>query len=145
MNRDIATIASAMTPFPHCIEKTETVKEAKVLMIRNEIRHLPVMDGLKIVGIISDRDVTLATAIARDWNIENDILVEDICVFDPYIVDLHASLEEVAGEMASRKIGSAIVTKNDRLAGIFTSTDACESLRKLLAAKRSSSIPDEIA
>ena len=44
-------------------------------------------------------------------------------------------LQRVVAEMAHRRIGSALITKDGRLAGIFTATDACRCLAELLAGR----------
>jgi acetoin utilization protein AcuB len=54
---------------------------------------------------------------------------------DPYVVDAHSPLDEVLEHMATHHLGSALVTTRGRLAGIFTSIDACraycEHLRRI--------------
>lgn len=45
------------------IESTATMNEAEKMMRLNGFRHLPVSDGEKLVGIISDRDIKLATVV----------------------------------------------------------------------------------
>jgi CBS domain-containing protein len=48
------------------------------------------------------------------------------------VVEMSAPLDEVAGEMAARHIGSAIVVRHGRLAGIFSAVDACRLLAEIL-------------
>jgi len=52
--------------------------------------------------------------------------VEDAYIPDPYVVDLEERLDTVLAELARRHIGSVLVTRCGKLAGIFTATDACE-------------------
>jgi len=53
------------------------------------------------------------------------LFVRDAFVADAYVVDSHEPLDGVLEHLASHHIGSALVTKSGRLAGIFTTTDAC--------------------
>jgi CBS domain-containing protein len=53
-------------------------------------------------------------------------------VRDAYIVDLETPLDEVLDHMAANQIGSAIVTRQGKLAGVFTTTDACRSFAEFL-------------
>ena len=53
------------------------------------------------------------------------VLVADIYIADPYVVDLETPLDEVLLEMAARHVGSVLVTRHGKLAGVFTVTDAC--------------------
>ena len=53
------------------------------------------------------------------------LTVEDAMVDEPYTVDMETPLVLVLETMASRHIGAALVTRRGRLAGIFTTRDAC--------------------
>ena len=46
-------------------------------------------------------------------------------VSDAYIVDLDTRLDEVLAHMAEHHLGSAIITREGKLVGVFTTTDAC--------------------
>ena len=63
------------------------------------------------------------------------ITVEDVMVDDPYVVDIETSLITVLDELADRHIGTALVTKDGRLAGIFSTGDACRELAERLKAE----------
>jgi CBS domain-containing protein len=95
-----------------------------------------------IVGLVTDRDIKLVLGPDFGYPSEKELKVRDACVEDPYIVLASTPVATVAGTMAKRHIGSAIITKNEKLVGVFTSTDACRALAKLLgppeAAGRSS-------
>ena len=58
--------------------------------------------------------------------------VEDFCSLDPYMVDDDTPAATVLEEMAKRHIGSVIILSQGCLAGIFTVTDACALLARLL-------------
>ncbi len=53
---------------------------------------------------------------------------------ESYVVDAQTPLDEVLDHMASHRIGSALVTSNGELAGIFTATDACRAFAEFLRA-----------
>jgi CBS domain-containing protein len=53
-------------------------------------------------------------------------------VKDCYIVDLATPLAAVLRHMAEHRIGSAVVTRRDKLAGVFTATDACRAFADYL-------------
>lgn len=52
---------------------------------------------------------------------------------DVYVVPPSAPLKDVVKEMADRKLGSAVVAQGSRVVGVFTTTDALETLAELLA------------
>jgi acetoin utilization protein AcuB len=122
------TLKAAMSPFPYSIAIDAAVEEARHLMSQHNVRHLPVVDGQRLVGIVSDRDLRVLFCAA---NIA-DFKVRDVYVAEPYVVELDTPLECVLGEMADRQIGAALVTRNGKLAGIFTAVDACRSFETFL-------------
>lgn len=125
------TVAGAMSPFPYSIRPDQTLREARAMMMDNDIHHLPVTLDDDILGVISDGDVFVAGNLAPKGAAETR--VESIYSPDPYVVDIHTPLEQVARHMADRRIGSAVVTRHGKLAGILTHTDMCRALAELLA------------
>jgi len=121
-----------MTPFPYSIDLQASLAEAEAQMVEHAIHHLPVTSARQLVGVITQRDLLAARARAGRTNGVGS--VADVCVEDPYVVDLDTPLDEVLLEMAARHVGSALVTRRGRLAGVFTASDACrafgEDLRK---------------
>ena len=116
-----------MTPFPYSIALDATLKEAEELMEEHNIRHLPVTRGHDVVGIVTQRDIVAAQARGQADCGELQPAVSDVYVPEVYVVDLSEPLRNVLIEMADRHIGSAIVTRNGKLAGVFTSVDVCRS------------------
>ena len=131
----IPTMAAVMTPFPFSVDVSDSMLRARDLMTEHDVRHLPVVKNHKLLGILTDRD--LKRALDPDLGLppKNELFVRDVYLPDPYIVDDLSPLDDVLEHMAAHHIGSALVTKNGRLAGIFTSTDACrvycEHLRRI--------------
>lgn len=128
-------VASVMTPFPCWIDIDDSVRRARGLMVEHQIRHLPVMRGRSLVGILSDRDLKRALDPTLGLPPEDELFVRDVYVSDPYVVDSNTALDVVLEQMAAQHVGSALVTSHGRLAGILTATDVCrlycDHLRKL--------------
>lgn len=125
-------VVAVMTPFPYSVEAEATVAQALQLMKEHRFRHLPVVEGGKLRGVLSERDVR--SALGRNLGFHNaeHIRVRDIFHDDAFTVDASSPLDEVAQTMAERHIGSALVTKKGKLVGVFTSTDACRVLAQFL-------------
>jgi len=106
-----------------------SVKDVKEHMVKNGYRHVPVLKNNIPVGIITSRDISLINSLKY----QSDFLVSEVMVQDPYCVLTGTSLEEVAYEMSSRKIGSAIVV-NDRgeAESIFTSVDGLNAIIEII-------------
>jgi acetoin utilization protein AcuB len=120
------TIEKVMTPQPHTIGRDQTLATAHEMMQSHDIRHLPVLDGGKLVGVLSQRDLYFVENIAGVDASQDH--VDDAMSTDCYVVPPRASVYEVAATMAERKLGSAVVVDAGRVIGIFTATDALRLL-----------------
>jgi len=134
-----------MTPFPYSIDIDKTVLEARQFMGEQDIRHLPVTEQGALVGITSERDIRLVLGADFDHPPEKQVKVRDIYQDDAYIVDLSKPLDNVLVHMAAHHIGSAIVTRCGKLAGVFTVTDACRHFGEYLRDQFPSGGGDEAA
>src|SRR4029450_4257227 len=110
------------------------LSEARAFMQRRRIRHLPVTSQGTVVGLITDRDIKLVLGPDFAYPPEKELKVRDVCVEDPYIVPASTPVAVVAGTMAKRHIGSAIITKKEKLAGSFTPSERCRALARHTAA-----------
>lgn len=106
------------------VGQEQPVAKARALMEKHAIRHLPVQHGGKLSGIVSLRDVQMFGSAGDSEGIS----VADVMTQDPYLVSPTTPLDEVASEMVRLKYSSAIVTKNGKIEGIFTYTDALRAL-----------------
>jgi acetoin utilization protein AcuB len=122
-----------MTALPHTIPANATLREAEARMAEHRVRHLPVMDQGRVVGMLSDRDLKLAYGI-HGLNPEK-MLVIDACHGGAYVVNPDTPLSEVATVMAEQHYGSAIVCRQGRVVGIFTTVDACRALAAFIDAR----------
>jgi acetoin utilization protein AcuB len=122
-------IGQFMTPLPHTIEFDQPLARAHELMRKHLIRHLPVMQNGKLLGLISIRDLHLIETL-RDVDPE-EVPVEDAMTEEPYTVSPDEPLDEVAAIMADYKLGSALVVEAGQVKGIFTTVDALRALLQL--------------
>jgi len=119
------TTNSVMTPFPYFVQVDDSLLYARDIMVRHRVRHLPVKDGSALAGVLSDRD--LKRALDPDLGLppKDELFVRDVFQPEAYVVESSEPLDNVLDQMATDHIGSALVTKNGHLVGIFTTTDAC--------------------
>jgi acetoin utilization protein AcuB len=135
----IPTVMSVMTPFPHTIDVEQPLEHAREAMRQLEIRHLPVTEEGRLVGVVSEREAAL---VQSSRPLGERLNVSHACLRDAYVVEINEPLDVVAREMARRHTGSALVVKDGRLAGIFTATDACQCLGDLLRSRSGGGSPD---
>ncbi|MDG0816330.1 CBS domain-containing protein [Bdellovibrio svalbardensis] len=128
--KSVPTIEKYMTTAPHTIGSEQSLAKAEKMMADLRIRHLPVLNAGKLVGILSDRDVKLVESF-KDVNPE-EVKISEAFTPDVYMVSPKAPLGEVCAEMALHKYGSVLVVDNHKLVGIFTWVDALEAFNELL-------------
>jgi acetoin utilization protein AcuB len=138
-------ILAYMTPFPYSVEADAPLGEAHAFMRERRIRHLPVTDRGQLAGVLTDRDIKLALGPDLGSPPERELAVRDVFQSESYVVDAATPLLTVAATMAERHVGSALVTRNDKLVGIFTTTDACRALARVLREQHPDQGPDEVA
>jgi acetoin utilization protein AcuB len=110
-----------------------------------QIRHIPVVEKGKVVGILSDRDLKKVFGSLRmnEINALNDNqhvvyavksrLVRTIMRRGVLTIHPNAEAYEAAAVMAKRKIGALPVVKNEKLVGIISATDILKAFVKLSA------------
>jgi acetoin utilization protein AcuB len=123
-----------MTIGPHSIGRDRPLSHAHKLMKTHRIRHLPVLDGGALVGVITERDLNLFDAL-RDGDL-TELTVEDAMSLSVYAVAPETPLEEVVSTMADHKYGCAVVLQAGHVVGIFTTVDVCRALAWLLCSRR---------
>ena len=130
--KKIPTVQSAMTPFPWSIDAGASLREAQHMMRSHEVRHLPVVAHRELIGVITDRDVKRALDPSLGLPPKDELFVDDVMVHDPYLVETTVPLDAVLEEMAEELIGCALVVREGKLVGIFTTTDACREFARYL-------------
>jgi acetoin utilization protein AcuB len=127
MNND-QSVLPYYTIGAHAIEAHQPIALAQEIMQEHGLRHLPVLEEDVVVGEVSERDL-------RVWGLRPALgettSIRHIMIEDPFLIDPGAPLQEVATEMAERKIGCAIVVQGGRLVGMFTVSDAMRALARL--------------
>ncbi|HEX7667536.1 MAG TPA: CBS domain-containing protein [Polyangiaceae bacterium] len=123
-----------MTKMPWSITKDQTLLVAHALMTEHHIRHLPVLERGKLVGVVSQRDLYFLETIPHvDLSKEH---VEEAMSQDVYCVSPEAHLADVVYEMVDRKYGCALVVEGTNVVGIFTTIDALSLLASRLRKTR---------
>ncbi len=130
MSKSIPTVQKYMSTSPHTVGSDQSVAHAHHVMRELKIRHLPVLRGGQLVGMITERDLALVEGL-RDVD-PTTLMVDDVMAQGVYTVAPDAPIDEVLNEMASKKYGSAVVVQNHKVVGIFTTVDVCTAFAELL-------------
>lgn len=123
-------VSRYMTPGPRVIAPRVKLSSARHVMSEHKIRHLPVVDGNELVGVLSDRDL-LAIYTPEDR-------VEDAMTRHPATVTGATPLDEVIALMDTKALSSVVVVGTTGVEGIFTLVDAMRAFSDVLHAQRNS-------
>jgi CBS domain-containing protein len=115
------SVRDAMTGDPRSIGASAAVVEAARLMREAHIGSLPITDDEKLVGMITDRDIT--TRVVADATDPRMTLVGDVCSRDLISVAPDNDLDEALQLMARHQVRRLPVVENGRLVGIVAQAD----------------------
>jgi CBS domain-containing protein len=115
------SVRDAMTEDPRSIGKSVSVVEAARLMREQDIGSLPITDDEKLVGMITDRDIT--TRVVAEAADPKMTTVEDVYSHDLISVEPDKDLEEALRLMARHQVRRLPVVENGRLVGIVAQAD----------------------
>jgi len=131
------------------VQKDETVDRAQTLMAQQGIRHLPVLDGQRLVGILSDRDIhgllvrqragAGRAECGRAYFLVPGVRVEEVMTPKPLTVAPDTDLEEATRLLITRKIGCLPVVDRGRVVGIITETDILGVVTEIMGLLEASS------
>jgi acetoin utilization protein AcuB len=128
--RQYPTVRQHMTSSPRTISPASSLATAHRLMRSSGIRHLPVLDHGKVVGIVSARDLLLLESLP---NVSpGEAHVYEAMVRDVFTVAPETPLGEVVETMIDRKLGSAVVVEGEHVVGVLTTIDALTALHGML-------------
>jgi len=133
------------------VQRGESVERAQTMMAVNNIRHLPVLDGARLVGILSERDIR-GVLIPQNLSgpkknknafyLSRDVKVEEAMTADPLWVEPGSDIEEAARLLVTNKIGCLPVVEGGRVVGIITETDILWVFCEIMGVLESSSRVD---
>jgi acetoin utilization protein AcuB len=133
--KKVPSVGSVMTPFPYFVDADASVADVEALMAEHKIRHVPVQQNGVVVGIVSERDLRRQMDSSLAPREKKVIRAREVMVDRPFIVAFDTPLNAVVTEMAARHIGSALVLRHDKLAGILSVGDVCRILAEILDAE----------
>lgn len=135
-------VKSRMTANPYTIAYNAPITEVIELMREKNLKRVPVVDGEKVVGMLTHSDIqkvspTKATTLSiYELNyLLSKTLVKDAMTKNAITISPDALLEEAAVLMRENRISSLAVVKDNRIVGIVTESDIFDSFIDLLGFK----------
>ncbi len=143
-------VADLMQAEPATLNADDHLDLADDIMRLGRIRHLPVVSGGALVGMLSQRDLyraglssllQLKYTAERDWL--SKIPVKAVMATNVITIDPQASMRRAAARMLEHKIGCLPVVEDGRLVGLLSETDCLRFLTHVLdLAKTRSALPE---
>ena len=132
-------MSSPVTTVPH----DANLLEAALTLRRTGFRHLAIVDGEKLVGVITDRDIAryapsmLTNISPEEYNafFENTPL-ERVMARNPITVEPGTPVREVVKILHNRKLGCVPVVEGEKLVGIVTVSDMLSFLHRLITGEQ---------
>jgi acetoin utilization protein AcuB len=133
-------VRGRMTPSVVTVSPETTLADAAGAVRAHRVRHLPVLQNGRLVGIITDRDLRLA--MPPVWANNQAELTEalrqhtvaEIMTGNVITIDADMPLEDAARQMYANRIGCLPVTDGGKLVGMLTKTDLLRTLTELFNA-----------
>ena len=121
------------------VQETDTLLDATMFFVRSTFRHLPVVRGRQLVGVITERDVKqyapsiLSGISAEDYNsIMETTPISRVMARSPITVRPEQSVLEAAKLLYAKRLGCLPVVQDNELVGIITTTDMLKVLAQIL-------------
>lgn len=132
-------VKDVMTPNPITIDPNQPVLEALLVMYQRDIRRLPVMEGGKLVGIISDRDIKQTMGrpalVSRQAGEEPELKLSigDVMTRNLITVSQDDDLKDAIELLVENKIsGLPVVDQDQKLVGVISAIDVLRYCLDLL-------------
>ena len=123
-------VRDIMQTKPVTISATERLSTVEDIMTLGRVRHMPVVAGGRLEGVVSERDLLRASLSALAGHRAEErraflqvVEIAQVMSAPPIVVAPDARIEEAAQVMAHKKIGCLPVVEGDALIGILTETD----------------------
>jgi len=133
-------VGDCMTASPQFLAPSASMREAVTLLQRHHIRHIPIVEGNALVGIVTDRDVRRASPSLLSGINQSDYdevldatQLSRIMTRQPLTVSPDNEVVDAVRVLVEKKVGGLPVVKDGRLVGMFTSSDALRVLLHVLA------------
>jgi CBS domain-containing membrane protein len=133
--RRILTVRDLMAENPATLDRNETLDIPDTIMSLGRIRHMPVVEDGKVVGILSQRDlfrsaliVALGFGRKTTSTLIKTIRIKEVMTKPAITIRADAAVSDAARLMIEEKIGCLPVVENERLVGLITETDILRSV-----------------
>jgi CBS domain-containing membrane protein len=138
----MATVTSCvkdiMTRHLFQLNPGDSLQKAQRMMEDKHIRHLPVVENHKLVGILSLTDIMRLSFVETygekqrgiDAEMYDLLTTQQVMRINPHTVEVNESLHDVASKLVEEEYHALPVLDNEKLVGIITTTDVIKHFLK---------------
>lgn len=123
--RTTGTVREAMTSAPTVVSGEASAVDAARMLLAENVGSLPVVEGEKLVGIVTDRDLVVRV-LAKDLD-PHKVAVADVCTESPVVAAPGERLDAALQRMATEQVRRLPVVDGDRLVGILAQADVART------------------
>lgn len=129
-----APVSEIMSNNPICVNETNSLREVVDQFSKNNIHHMPVVSGSKVVGIISKSDIDRISFITNttdekvNTQIYDTLSINQVMTSDVVTVQSSDTIKAAAKKLSTGSYHALPVLEGDDIKGIVTSTDLIKYL-----------------
>lgn len=128
-----------MTTDVTAMQETDSLLDARMVFVRSSFRHLPVLQGKKLVGVVTEHDVKqfapslMSGVSAEEYNqVLETTPISRAMTRNPVTVRPDQPVFEAATTLYTTRVGCLPVVENSELVGIVTTTDMLRLLVRMI-------------
>jgi len=135
-------VKERMTPNPVCVQVNTNIAELTTLMKQNKLKKVPVLQGDKLVGIVTDKDIDRVSpsgatmlSVFEIGALLQKTTVKDAMSNDVITCTPDTFIEDAAIKIRDSHINALVVVENDKVVGIITESDMLDSFIAMLGGR----------
>ncbi len=135
-------VKERMTPNPICVQVDTNITELSSLMKDNKLKKVPVLNGSRLVGIVTDKDVDRVSpsgattlSVFEIGALLSKTTVKDAMTKDVITCSPDTYIEDAAILMRDNRINALVIVEGERVVGIITESDMLDSFIAMLGGR----------
>jgi len=132
-------VRDLMTTEVVTLQETDTLLDASLIFVRSTLRHVPILRGKQLVGVVTERDVkrftpsVLSGITPNEYNqLMETTPLSKVMTRNPLTMKPDEPVRGAARTFSTQKIGCLPVVESGEVVGILTTTDMLKLLGRLL-------------
>jgi acetoin utilization protein AcuB len=135
----VPKVRDYMTPKPVTLGVDHSLLDAALMLRQSNLRHIPILEEGRLVGLLSDRDVAraapslLSPLVQEEYNrVFEETPLAKVMTRNPFSITPDAPLAEAVGLLSTKRLGCLPVLEEGKLVGIITVSDMLRALQDLI-------------